>query len=144
MRYAGQAYEIEVAIDPADADLVAPTVARFQDAYRLAYGHARPGEPVEFVNLRVVVGRRPPALPSSASNLSRTPAASSHARVVWFSPSGGPTETPVLSRTSLAVGTKIIGPAIIEQTDTTTVVYPGHACEVHACGALILTLGAWS
>jgi N-methylhydantoinase A/oxoprolinase/acetone carboxylase beta subunit len=33
MRYAGQAYEIEVAIDPADADLVAPTVARFQDAY---------------------------------------------------------------------------------------------------------------
>jgi N-methylhydantoinase A/oxoprolinase/acetone carboxylase beta subunit len=145
MRYAGQAYEIEVAIDPADADLVAPTVARFQDAYRVAYGHVRPGEPVEFVNLRVVVGRKPPALPSSVSHpLSRPPAASSTSRAVWFSPEAGPTETPVLSRASLVVGTKIIGPAIIEQSDTTTIVYPGHACEVHACGALILTTGARS
>jgi N-methylhydantoinase A len=144
MRYAGQAYEIEVAIDPTDANLVAPTVARFQDAYRGAYGHARPAEPVEFVNLRAVVGRRPPVLPSTVSHPSRSPAASSYARAVWFSANGGPAETPVLSRASLAVGTKIIGPAIIEQSDTTTVVYPGHACEVHACGALILTMGARS
>jgi N-methylhydantoinase A/oxoprolinase/acetone carboxylase beta subunit len=145
MRYAGQAYEIEVAIDPADADLVGPTVARFQDAYRVAYGHVRPGEPVEFVNLRAVVGHKPPALPSSVSDpLSRPPAASSASRAVWFSPEAGPTETPVFSRASLVVGTKIIGPAIIEQSDTTTVVYSGHACEVHGCGALILTTGVRS
>jgi N-methylhydantoinase A/oxoprolinase/acetone carboxylase beta subunit len=144
MRYAGQAYEVEVAIDPADADLVAATVARFHDVYRSAYGQTRPAEPVEFVNLRAVVGRRPPILPSRVSRLSPTRAASSQSRAVWFSPSDGPTETPVLARTGLAVGTKIVGPAIIEQSDTTTVMYPGHACEVHASGALILTMGARS
>jgi N-methylhydantoinase A/oxoprolinase/acetone carboxylase beta subunit len=142
MRYAGQAYEIEVAIDPADADLVAATVARFHEVYRAAYGHTRPAEPVEFVNLRAVVGRRAPVLSRSSPQLSAAPGVSSNSRPVWFSPNGGPTETPVLSRANLSVGTKIVGPAIIEQSDTTTVVYPGHACEVHASGALILAIGA--
>jgi len=140
MRYAGQAYEIEVTIDPIDADLVAPTVARFHEVYRATYGYTRPGEPVEFVNLRAVVGRRPPVLPRDGSHLSGTPAASVRARAVWFSPDGGPTETPVLARAGLAARTTISGPVIIEQSDTTTVVYPGHACEVHASGSLILTV----
>jgi N-methylhydantoinase A/oxoprolinase/acetone carboxylase beta subunit len=144
MRYAGQAYEIEVTIDPIDADLVAPTVARFHEVYCAAYGHTRPGEPVEFVNLRAVVGRHPPVLRSGESHLSRTPAASAHARAVWFSPDAGPVETPVLARAGLAAGRTIVGPAIIEQSDTTTVVYPGHVCEVHGSGSLILTVGARS
>jgi N-methylhydantoinase A/oxoprolinase/acetone carboxylase beta subunit len=144
MRYAGQAYELEVPIDVTDADLVAPTVARFHEIYRTVYGHTRPAEPVEFVNLRAVVGCRPPALPTGASPLSPTPAASSDARTVWFSPNDSPTETPVLARAGLAAGTTIAGPAIIEQSDTTTVVYPGHVCEVHIWGALILTVGARS
>jgi N-methylhydantoinase A/oxoprolinase/acetone carboxylase beta subunit len=144
MRYAGQAYELEVPIDVTDADLVAPTVARFHEIYRTTYGHTRPAEPVEFVNLRAVVGRMPPALPTGAAQLSGTPAASSDARAVWFSPDTSPGKTPVLVRAALAAGTKIVGPAIIEQSDTTTVVYPGHVCEVHACGALILTVGVLS
>jgi N-methylhydantoinase A/oxoprolinase/acetone carboxylase beta subunit len=143
MRYTGQAYEIEVMIDPIDADLVASTVARFHEVYRAAYGHTRPDEPVEFVNLRAVVGRPPPVLPSAGSHLSATPAASAHARAVWFSPQG-PTETPVRARAALAAGTKIIGPAIIEQSDTTTVVYPGHTCAVHTSGSLILAVGGRS
>ena len=144
MRYAGQAYEIEVMIDPIEVDLVAPTLVRFHEIYRLTYGHTRPEEPVEFVNLRAVVGRTPPALPTGASQLSRKSAPSSDARAVWFFPNDGPSETPVLARNTLAAGTKIVGPAIIEQSDTTTVVYPGHACEVHASGALILTVEALS
>jgi N-methylhydantoinase A/oxoprolinase/acetone carboxylase beta subunit len=143
MRYVGQAYEIEVMIDPIEADLVSPTLARFHDVYREAYGHTRPGEPVEFVNLRAVVGYPPPVLPSAGSHLSATPAASTHTRAVWFSPKE-PTETPVHARAALAVGTKIVGPAIIEQSDTTTVVYPGHACAVHGSGSLILAVRAWS
>jgi N-methylhydantoinase A len=143
MRYAGQAYELEVPIDVTDADLVAPTVARFHEIYRTTYGHTRPAEPVEFVNLRAVVGRPPPVLPSAGSHLSATPAASAHARAVWFSPQG-PTETPVRARAALAAGTKIIGPVIIEQSDTTTVVYPGHTCAVHTSGSLILAVGGRS
>src|SRR5262249_11782424 len=129
---------------PAQIDLVTPTVALFHDIYRTAYGHTRPAEPVEFVNLRAVVGRRPPALATGAAHLSGTASASSKARPVWFSPSRGPIETPVFSRAGFAGRARIIGPAIIEQSDTTTVVYPGHKCEVHASGALIMTVGVWS
>src|ERR1051326_768037 len=144
MRYAGQAYEIEVTIDPAEAALVAPIVTRFHETYRTAYGHSRPAESVEFVNLRAVVGRRIPGPPMGMAHLSDTAPASSKSRAVWFLPSGGPTETTIFPRAGLAAETKIIGPAIIEQSDTTTVVYPGHACEVHASGALIITVGARS
>ena len=141
MRYVGQSYELEVALDLAVADAVALAVERFHAAHRAAYGRAQPGEPVEFVNVRAVAGRvRPgppveaaPAVPGRTSPAARRP--------VWFSADGAPTDTPVLARADLAASWQTVGPAIIEQSDTTTVVYPGQTCRVHASGALILTWG---
>jgi N-methylhydantoinase A len=48
-------------------------------------------------------------------------------------------ETQVFSRASLSADHHLAGPAIIEQSDTTTIVYPGQHCRVDASGALILT-----
>ena len=48
-------------------------------------------------------------------------------------------ETPIYERSSLVPAQRLEGPAIIEQADTTTVVYPEQAVEVDRFGNLILT-----
>ena len=57
--------------------------------------------------------------------------------VVWL----GRVPTPVWSRAALAVGQRLVGPAIVEQPDTTTVVYPGQALRVDASGSLLIETG---
>ena len=41
---------------------------------------------------------------------------------------------------ALPLGAQFDGPAIVEQPDTTTVVYPGFTCRVDDAGNLLLTL----
>jgi N-methylhydantoinase A len=45
----------------------------------------------------------------------------------------------VYARGSLSVGARVPGPAILDQEDTTTVVYPGQVARVHESGSVILT-----
>lgn len=58
-------------------------------------------------------------------------------RPVYFSGLGW-VETPVVARHSLRAGHGISGPAIIEQLDATTVIYPGHRAAVDAYGNLLI------
>jgi len=60
-------------------------------------------------------------------------------RLVSFSADAAPMQTPVFSRSALVAGWEMAGPAVIEQNDTTTVVYPGQTCCSNASGELILT-----
>lgn len=48
-------------------------------------------------------------------------------------------DTPLYQRDLLPLGAQSDWPAIVEQPDTTTVVYPGFACRVDAAGNLLLT-----
>ena len=141
MRYSGQSYELEVSVDASETDLVAGAVQRFHEAHRITYGRAQETEPVEFVTLRAVAGRasESPSLEAAAPTSRGTLKPGN--RLVSFSSDAAPTETLVFARASLPVGWHVTGPAIIEQADTTTVVYPGQECDAHASGALILTWG---
>ena len=49
-------------------------------------------------------------------------------------------DTPIYQRNLLPLGMQFDGPAIVEQPDTTTVVYPDFACRVDDAGNLLLTL----
>jgi N-methylhydantoinase A/oxoprolinase/acetone carboxylase beta subunit len=142
MRYVGQSYELEVGIDLAAAEPVAGAVESFHSAHRAAYGRAQQAEPVEFVNVRVVAGRlrQAPCREDALASTGGKPAPS-RVRLVLFSADAKPAQTPVFSRSVLTAGCSVSGPAIIEQSDTTTVVYPGQRCRADACGALILTWG---
>ena len=51
-------------------------------------------------------------------------------------------EAAVFDRSRLAPDTVIDGPAIVEQADTTTVLYPGHRCTVGDGGLLYVTFAA--
>ena len=61
-------------------------------------------------------------------------------RDVWFRGSGF-VETPIFDRAKLGPGHEFAGPAIVEQTDTTTVVPPDARAEVDTFGNLLIKLG---
>ncbi len=134
-RYLGQRYELPVAVDsrPPELDRIAE---RFHAEHERTYGYARPGHPVEahsaWVSVEVDLEplRLPPAPPATGSP---DPAA---LRQVYFA--GRRYETPIFRRDALAAGAVLVGPAIIEQFDATTALWPGQRLEVDHRGQLLL------
>ena len=59
-------------------------------------------------------------------------------REVFFEDPGSWIETPVYQRGALSSGGVLDGPAVIEQYDSTTVVYPGWRVDVDRNGILNL------
>ena len=54
MRYVGQSYELPIALGEGSVeDLLNRTLRDFHAEHERAYGFAAPGEPVEFVTLRL-------------------------------------------------------------------------------------------
>jgi N-methylhydantoinase A len=53
-----------------------------------------------------------------------------------------PTQTPVFQRDDLSPGHIIMGPAIIEQVDSTSIVYPGDRMMVDDVSNLIIGVHA--
>jgi N-methylhydantoinase A/oxoprolinase/acetone carboxylase beta subunit len=145
MRYAGQGYELRVAVGDGalDAATIDAALARFHAAHRAEYGHAFPDSVVEIVNLRVTgIGARPkPNRPAPRHGDGIAAAPLREASVV-FEIDGAAERivTPVLARERLPLATPIAGPAIVVQTDTTTVVPPGCTLVADAGGNLIITL----
>jgi N-methylhydantoinase A len=91
---------------------------------------------VMLVNLRTVaVGQRNRSeLPHSASQGSGAPRVWQRRRVHF----NGWYDTPIYQRADLAPGMHFDGPAIVEQSDTTTVVEPGMDVTVDAKGNLLV------
>jgi N-methylhydantoinase A len=133
MAYAGQIHALRVTIEPEwDAKRLNQA---FQDAYKEKFGNTLEGMPVVIVNLRtIVVGTRTSsALPHVAAAVSGHPVAKGH-RPVYF---GGWHDTPVYQRDDLGPGMTFSGPAIVEQSDTTTVIEPDMTVTVDAHGNLL-------
>ena len=138
MRYVGQAYELEVPLAaPVTAERVPALVDAFHAAHERVYGYARAQQAVELVNFRAVhtfALPRPrvrPAAPAAG--------AAAEARVgqrpAYFAP-GGFVGTAVYERARLPIGSRVAGPAIVEQADTTTVIPPGCVALVDPAGNL--------
>ncbi|TAK82018.1 MAG: hydantoinase/oxoprolinase family protein [Betaproteobacteria bacterium] len=135
MRYVGQSYELTVALSKEDR--LQRAVAAFHTLHRTLYGHSDPGRIVEFVNLRTVHVHRlpPPPLRSGDVSVARGARAS---RSAYFESLNKYVDTPVHDRACLRPGTVVVGPAIVEQADTTLVVYPGQTARVLPEGSIML------
>jgi len=145
MRYAGQNYELEVAMPEGEmpngemnAAAWDALMTRFGEAHERQYGFALPGEPVELINLRVTALRPEP--PRDFTDLSRGSARPERRRAVWFD-AGPVADCPIRHRAGLAAGETVTGPAVIEETDSTTVLHPGDRLALGPAGLLALTLG---
>ena len=135
MAYAGQIHALHVPIEPGWG--ATRLEQAFNDAYRDKFGNTLADMAVVIVNLRtVVVGTRssaalPQASPAQGGKpqpLSRRPV---HFGKAWH-------DTPVYAREVFAPGMTLDGPAIIEQSDTTTVIEPDMALTVDANGNLLV------
>lgn len=133
MRYEGQSFEIELEFPKRktySAEDLREIEKRFHDRHDEVYGHRNENDPIEFVNIRVIHSSSPEQLetPTEVGGESLE-AALKERRTAHFVDDDEAHETPVYERRSLPVGTSFEGPAIIEQSDTTTVVYPGQTCR---------------
>jgi len=139
MAYQGQIHSLRV---PIEADWEAERLERaFNDAYRDKFGNTLDGMAVVIVNLRtVVVGTRSSsALPHAAEGRRGTPQPLSR-RPVHFGSRWH--DTPVYARDAFAPGMTLDGPAIVEQSDTTTVIEPDMALTVDKHGNLLVKVKA--
>jgi N-methylhydantoinase A len=139
MRYSGQNYEVEVALPPGELDRESwpLVVERFTEVHSKLYGFALPGEPVELINLRVTaLSPEPPA----AFTIAPKPGRDAGTRDVRFEAKGA-VRCVILSRAALAEQGSIAGPAVIEEADSTTLVFPGDEIRVEPSGVMIQTLG---
>jgi N-methylhydantoinase A len=130
-RYVGQNFELAIPLGTANPVPAAEEIRRqFLDEHERAYGFHNPADPIEVVNFRLVaIGRlkRPGAQPVQmrASGAART----TEHRLVWFSPERAE-HTPVYDRAMLSPGEAIEGPAVVDQLDSTTLLFPGDRARV--------------
>ena len=147
MRYVGQSYELEVEVpDTTDESTSAEITRRFHDAHERVYAHAQRDNAVETVNLRVVHSYLPSPPSPAADRADRAERADGsgprETRRAVFAEHPDGVDAAVFDRSGLAPDAVIEGPAIVEQADTTTVVYPGHRCAVGDGGLLYVTFAA--
>ena len=145
LRYFGQNFELVLELKAAamDARALARLVEDFHRRHKAAYGYDMRAQPVEIVNLRLVVTGERRALAPERTRFSRDALqyALLEKRKVWFAGSGF-VMTPVYERTRLPADARMTGPAIIEQMDTTTVVPPKAALKLDRHGYMHMALEA--
>ena len=139
-RYEQQGFEVSIEVDPelvASAGSLDPVVQAFHEQHEQLYG-VRFDVPVELVALRVIAtGATPPVdQESAAKGQSSLADALLETRQGFFK--GQWYDTPHYDRDKLAPGTKVPGPAIIRQYDTTTVLLAEHYAEVNPDGDLLI------
>ena len=143
MRYLGQNFELSVEVppqrlNPGDMENL---VSRFYAEHERNYGHYTPGEPTQLVNFRVIAQGVTPKLDMTrAYQDSNGPSSAllSH-RSVYFD-DGTPLLTPVYDRFKLRPGQRIVGPGVIEQMDSTTLLSPGDLAEIDPLWNILITL----
>ncbi len=142
LRYAHQSFELTCALP--DGELTPALMQRLVEAFhrehRRLYTYDLPSAPVELVNLRVAAlgllpKLNPQGVSASATDLN---AVLAEVRPVYFDQLGGFADTPCYLRQGLSPGMTFAGPAIVDQDDATTVIYPNFHARVDAVGNLIL------
>jgi N-methylhydantoinase A len=138
--YSGQDHALEITVP--DGPITAEALGRAKDdfvsAYHELYGKIDDDNPIELATLRVVLTAAAPELPFPAPAGGPPSEPASRRRLV--EPDGSATEAPVYQRASLPKGQAIVGPALIEERETTTVLGRGDVLTVHANGSLVIAL----
>jgi N-methylhydantoinase A len=145
MRYVGQEHAVYVELpgELFDARDRGGIKHRFDAVHQTRYGYAAPAEHAEIVSLRSAVTGllRKPLLERLTQGGAVPPAdANRGTRTVYFAENGGFAETSTYHRPHLLAGNQIVGPALIEEYASTTVVHPGDVLHVDEFGNLVIEI----
>jgi N-methylhydantoinase A len=136
LRYEGQSYELTVDVaGDLDPDGVLAARERFHAAHERRYGHAMRDEPVEAVTLRAGATIPTPDPGDEKRGGDRAPHRGS--REVYLD--GEFREADVYRRTALAPGTDVEGPAVIEESGSTTLVPGDASARVSEVGSVAIS-----
>jgi N-methylhydantoinase A len=142
IQYVGQSHTVEVVFDNVETtpQVIERAVETFRERHQAIYGHKSTEDDVEFVNLRAVHSfPLPKPKPQRRIGNFTLDNALKGYRKAYFQEYGEYRETRVYNRYELPVERKIEGPLIIEQADTTTVVYPNQSCYCDEKDNLIIS-----
>lgn len=146
VRFVGQSSELEI---PIHLELTQQDISGMRDSFEKeherVYGYAPLDTPIELVNLRSVHVRAP-NLPLDDVLGPNKNSVEDKQRIRWPKPvsnrtcvfPSGEFVTPVFFRSELREVFQTKGPLIIEQEDTTVVIYPGYTCRLDSAGNIVV------
>ncbi len=143
-RYAGQNFELSVRVADGDIDKerIATISSDFHAEHRRLYGYDQSESEIELVTFRLNASL-PVAkleLKAAAEKANAGPLRRQCTRQVYFEEEAGFVDCPIYNRADLGVGREFLGPAIVEQLDTTTVIPPDFRARVDEFLSLHLQL----
>ena len=141
MRYQGQGYSLDIHFTLEETlswDSLRRLESRFHEKHQAVYGYGDAHHPVEIVNVRMAgVGKlsRPrfPVLPAGAADPT---VALKELRRVYLQ--GSWQDVKIYDRSLLTAGSRIPGPAVIEQVDSTTFFYAEQDAEIDTLGNIMI------
>jgi N-methylhydantoinase A len=149
LRYVGQEHSISIPIESVDmlSGDTSEMRRRFDREHDQRYSQSAPDESLEIVSLRLVLTAArnddaadewlsTPWVPEGEAELST--------RDVVFDDPSKPLKTNIYWRPSLAAGTTIHGPAVIEEPNSTILIHPGDEVVVSEFGHLVITIAKHS
>jgi N-methylhydantoinase A len=136
MRYVGQGHEISVPL-PAHTlhpDDVPAIHAAYEREYAKFFDRAVPGSDVEIMSYAVVLTTTTPDIVAAPPTTSFTVTESTRSQLVRDTATGATSPWPVHDRTEMKAGTRISGPAIIAEDETSTLVNPDWWAFINSMG----------
>jgi N-methylhydantoinase A len=146
MRYAGQGYEIEVALPRESrlAESFAQLEALFGQAYQRVFSLGHLDEPIEILNWKIQVRGPEPRFDDgwSIRGAQSGTAAKKGSRRAYFPEAGGYVECAVYDRYGLMPGATVEGPALVEERESTCVLGVGDRARIDQFGNMIAEIGS--
>ncbi|RQR35478.1 hydantoinase/oxoprolinase family protein [Burkholderia sp. Bp9143] len=141
MRFRGQDYEIPVHIPATLDDSTREQLRKgFRDAYTTMYGYAS-NDAIECANVRLLARGLATKTLDFRDIRNAANASTEHSRTsrrVYFNRETGWVDTPIVPRALL--DNEIVGPVILESSDTTIVIPPGWRVGTDKVGSVIASL----
>jgi N-methylhydantoinase A/oxoprolinase/acetone carboxylase beta subunit len=147
-RYLGQGYELRVDVDPGvvDHEWVEKLRGDFHDIHEREYSRRFEESDIEIPNIRVRgIGLMPELSTPEVEVGDQSPDdALRHEGEAWFLVEGALEQmaTRYYEREALRAGNRLVGPAIVNQYDSTTVIPPGVEAHVDRFGNIVIEVGA--
>ena len=141
MRYAGQGWEIPVPVDAAPFDAVGGELLanRFEKAYEEFFGRAIAGLAVEAIGWSVRVSTPRPQVNHVERMGAVREITPDRTRPIHDTATGTTQQAGVVERDALAAGDRLVGPAVIVETQTTTLLSSRQQAVMQPDGCLLVT-----
>lgn len=142
-RYKGQGHELKVNLPNGEIteDYADKVRDSFHKEYEKVYGYQQNDAEVEVVDWHLVA-----TIPSKkrTNDNTNTQNVSNENKIsyrdAYFPSAGGFVKSKVISRYNMVLGERIIGPALIEERESTTIVPPGDEAYINERGHLIIEI----